>query len=126
MKSVLLLIAVGFVSGSRTYAHHSFAATYFEDRTVKIEGELVQFLFRNPHAFVHVMAPDQEGKMQRWAVEWGALGVLGRQGITRETFKPGDRVVITGSPGRNPADYRLRMVTIERPADGRKWGGPFK
>lgn len=118
------IIAV-VVMNIHVYAHHSFAATYFEDKTQKIEGELVQFLYRNPHSFVHVMAPDEQGQMQRWAVEWGGGGQLARQGVRRETLKPGDRVVITGNPGRNPDDHRLRMRTIERPSDGWKWGGTF-
>ena len=41
-------------------AHHSFTATYFEDRTMEIEGKLLQFMFRNPHSFVHVEAPGRE------------------------------------------------------------------
>jgi hypothetical protein len=122
---VLLIAGVALVAGSRVQAHHSFAATYFEDQTTSIEGNLVQFLFRNPHSFVHVEAPDKDGQMQRWAVEWGAGGQLNRQGVTRETLHPGDHVVVTGNPGRNPADHRLRMKTITRPSDGWKWGGTF-
>ena len=57
---VLLFAAVAVVAGStaKAYAHHSFAATYLEDQTVTIEGDLVQFLFRNPHSFVHVMVKE--------------------------------------------------------------------
>ena len=77
------------------YAHHSFAATYFEDKTDKIQGKLVQFLYRNPHSFVHVEVKDPKtGEMTRWAVEWGAGGQLGRQGVTRDTLKPGDEVIM--------------------------------
>ena len=129
MKRTLFALALVagamVISSGRAYAHHSFAATYFEDKTQKIEGNLVQFLYRNPHSFVHVEAPDEKGTMQRWAVEWGAGGQLGRQGVTRETLKPGDKVVIVGNPGRNPEDHRLRMVNITRPSDGWKWGGTF-
>ena len=107
------------------YAHHSFAATYFEDKTDTVEGDLVQFLFRNPHSFVHVEGKDKDGNTVRYAVEWGAGLQLNRQGVTRETLKPGDHVVITGNPGRNPEDHRLRMRTITRPSDGWKWGGTF-
>jgi hypothetical protein len=47
-KVLLLLMASAFLWGGRTYAHHSFAATYFNDKTVTIEGNMVQLLFRNP------------------------------------------------------------------------------
>ena len=71
-------------------AHHSFTATYFEDRTMEIEGKLLQFQFRNPHSFVHVEAPDENGKPQRWAVEWGGAGQLSGQGVTNQTLRVGD------------------------------------
>jgi DNA polymerase III sliding clamp (beta) subunit (PCNA family) len=122
---VLLGVGVALVASARVQAHHSFAATYFEDQTEQIEGNLVQFLFRNPHSFVHVEAKDKDGNMQRYAVEWGAGLQLNRQGVTRETLHPGDHVLVTGNPGRNPADHRLRMKTIVRPSDGWKWGGTF-
>jgi uncharacterized protein DUF6152 len=118
----ILLLAGVLLACTTTYAHHSFASTYDETKKITVEGKLVQFLFRNPHSFVHVMAPDEDGTMQRWAIEWGGAGQLGGQGVTRETLKPGDKVIITGNPGRNPADHRVRMVTLRRPSDGFGWG----
>jgi hypothetical protein len=106
-------------------AHHSFAATYITDKTQKIEGNVIQFMFRNPHSFLHVEAPDEKGVMQSWAIEWGGGAQLGRGGVTRETLKPGDHVIVVGQPGRDPADHRLRMVNITRPSDGWKWGDKF-
>lgn len=123
---LLLSLAAAVLIGIRLHAHHSFAATYLEDQEQTIEGELVQFLYRNPHSFVHVMAPDETKQMQRWAIEWGGGGQLGQQGVTRETLKPGDHVIVTGNPGRNPADHRLRMRMIVRPKDGWKWSGTFQ
>ena len=123
----LLLLVAPLAFGARASAHHSFAATYFEDKTETIEGNLVQFLFRNPHSFVHVEGKDpKSGETIRYAIEWGAGGQLARQGVARDTLKPGDKVVVTGNPGRNPEDHRLRMRTITRPADGWKWGGTFE
>jgi hypothetical protein len=116
------LVAVFFAAALQVSAHHSFTATYFEDKKVKIEGKLITFQFRNPHSFVTVEAPDENGVLQRWGVEWGGAGQLGGQGITRESFKSGDIVVITGNPGRNPDDHRIRMVTIRRNSDGFGWG----
>ena len=117
-----LAVAAALVVAAQAYAHHSFAATYLEDQSVQIEGELVQFLFRNPHSFVHVMVKEKDGSIVRYTVEWGGAGQLGGQGVTRETLKAGDHVIITGAPGRNPKDNRVRMLTLHRPKDGFGWG----
>jgi hypothetical protein len=112
---------VTVLAGAAT-AHHSFTATYFEDRTMEIEGKLLQFMFRNPHSFVHVEAPDENGQLQRWAVEWGGAGQLAGQGVTNQTLRVGDVVSITGNPGRDPADHRIRMQYLRRGSDGFEWG----
>ena len=125
MKRVFFsLLGAVALSGGTAYAHHSFAATYLVDDEVKIEGELVAFMFRNPHSFVHVEAPDKDGEMQRWAIEWAAAGQL--NGIAHDTLKPGDHVIITGNPRRTAEDHRLRMRSILRPKDGFKWSGTFQ
>ena len=121
-----VLSAVGLVAIARVSAHHSFAATYFEDQTTKIEGDLVQFQFRNPHSYVHMEAKDDEGVVQRWTIEWGSGMQLSTQGLTATTLKVGDHVVVTGAPGRDPEDHRMRMRSIERPKDGFKWNGTFQ
>jgi hypothetical protein len=103
-------------------AHHSFQASYDMGSVIEIKGKLVQLNFRNPHSSVMVMAPDTEGKMQRWGVEWGGATILQRQGMTRDSFKVGDEVIIKGQPGREAGDHRMRMESIIRPADGFGWG----
>ena len=121
----LVLLVLGTAIAVPAQAHHSFPATYFVDQSVTIEGTVVQFLFRNPHSFVHVLAPDKDGTMQRWAVEWGAGGALASDNVKNDTIKPGDKVVITGQPGRNPADHRIRMQAIEDKTANWKWSGTF-
>ena len=121
-KIVLPAACLMLMAAFGVRAHHSFTATYFEDREITIEGKLLQFMFRNPHSFVHVEAPDENGTMQRWAVEWGGAGQLSGQGVTNQTLRVGDVVSITGNPGRDPADHRLRMQYLRRPADGFEWG----
>jgi len=115
-------LVLAALAGVRAHAHHSFTATYFEDRTIEIEGKLLQFLFRNPHSFVQVEAPDENGELRRWAVEWGGAGQLSGQGVTSQTLRPGDIVTITGNPGRNADDYRIRMLYLRRNSDGFDWG----
>jgi hypothetical protein len=59
MKRILWVCLIGSaLAAGAASAHHSFAATYFVDKEVTVEGTLTQFLFRNPHSFVKVEAPD--------------------------------------------------------------------
>jgi hypothetical protein len=125
MSKVASAVLAALLFFSQAHAHHSFSATYMEKEEVVLEGELVAFMFRNPHAFVHLMAPDANGEMQRWAVEWGAASALQGE-VDRDTLKPGDHVVVVGNPGRTAADHRVRLVQITRPADGWQWGGKFE
>jgi hypothetical protein len=119
----LLALGMALVWGGNAYAHHSFAATYFVDQTEKIEGPVREFLWRNPHSFIKVDAPDDKGVMQIWSIEWGGGAQLSQSRVTRDTVKAGDHVIITGNPGRDPEEHRLRMKSITRPSDGFKWEG---
>jgi hypothetical protein len=123
MRSVLLLVASAMVAaGTTSFAHHSFGATYEISKEVKLEGKLVQVVYRNPHSFVHIEAPDQNGVKQRWAIEWGGTAQLANQGVKRQTLNVGDDVVVTARPSRTPGEFRVLMVTLVRPSDGFSWG----
>lgn len=118
----LSVLAAVLLTGVGAYAHHSYGATYDTSKDVKLEGKLVQFVYRNPHSFVHVEAPDSSGVMQRWSIEWAGTAQLDNQGIKRESLKVGDMVVIMGRPSRVTGEYRALMVSLKRPSDGFSWG----
>jgi len=125
-KAIMLSLGIGMFASGAALAHHSFPATYVMDDTETIEGVMVQFLFRNPHSFVHVMVTDEEtGENNRYAVEWGGASALAGS-VDRSSLKPGDRVRISGQPGRNPEDHRLRMVSLEVIDGDFFWSGDFE
>ena len=121
-KMALIFVAGMILLAATAYAHHSFSAVYNQKETIKLEGNLVQFVFRNPHSYVMIEAPDSEGKVQRWSLEWGGAAQLNNQGIQAQTLHVGDHVIITGRPSRAPGEYRALMQTLKRPADGFTWG----
>jgi hypothetical protein len=121
-RLAILIIAVTLFAATAAFAHHSYGATYDTSKEVKLEGKLVQFVYRNPHSFVHIQAPDQNGVSQRWAVEWAGTTQLNNTGINRESLKVGDEITIVGRPSRVAGEYRLLMVTLKRPLDGFTWG----
>ena len=121
-RIALLVIVIASLAGTAAQAHHSYAATYDNSSEVKLDGKVLQFVFRNPHSFVQVQAADPKGVQQRWAVEWAGTSQLSNSGVTRESLKVGDEIVIVGRPSRVTGEYRLLMVTLKRPSDGFTWG----
>jgi thiamine monophosphate kinase len=125
MKRIRLLSLVpllGALAAVPAVAHHSFAAVYQTDETMRIEGQVAQFLFRNPHSVLHVVVDGEDGERTRWAVEWQGATQLGARGMSAQTLRPGDPVIVTGRPGRVEAEHRILLVTIERTTDGFGWG----
>jgi hypothetical protein len=120
-SSALTLLTLG---GDAALAHHSVSATYIFGKSVRIEGTLKEFIWRNPHSFMRVEAPDEQGTKHIWIVEGAAPQQLTEGGLTAGTLRPGDQVVVTGRPGRIAEDHKLLLHTIERPSDGFKYAGP--
>jgi hypothetical protein len=118
MNRLLVSCAVAAaLSATAVHAHHSIAGMYDEGRRVTLDGIVVQFHFVNPHPFVIVDVRDAGGNVQSWKLELDNRRELADVGVTGTTLKSGDRLVVTGSPGR--AEPRAMYVRrLERPADG--------
>jgi hypothetical protein len=93
--------------------HHSIAGVYDSTRQVTIEGLIAEFHFVNPHPFVVL-----DVKNERWKLEMDNLSELVEVGMTKYTLKPGDRVVVSGSPARSTPPQSLYIMKLDRPADG--------
>jgi Family of unknown function (DUF6152) len=119
----LMTLGVLLAAAGQAFAHHSFAATYDPDKRIKIEGTVKEFIWRNPHSFIKVEAPDDKGVTQMWTTEWAAPTQLSEAHMTRTTLRPGDKVVVEGQPGRDPDAHRIRVTGVSRPLDGWHWEG---
>jgi hypothetical protein len=122
VERILLAVSLAAVTAiAAPSAHHSFAAEYFEEQKISIEGDVVSFEFVNPHAWLYLAGVDENGNPQKFSAEWSNPARLKQAGFTVDSFKAGDRLIITGSPGRDPAEHRIHLRTIHRPSDGWKW-----
>ena len=111
-------------------AHHSFAGTYRDDETIRLEGTIVQFSIRNPHSFINFQVTDENGNKVLWGGEWGSVTALSEGGINRFTLKPGEHIIVEGSPPRDSMDKKLLIRRVERPATDKVeafvWEGRFR
>jgi hypothetical protein len=123
MRKIIPALAIlALLQTITAYSHHSFAAHYFEEQYVTLTGEIVEFEYKSPHAWVHILVRDEAGNTQRYSAEWANPNRLQQLRITKDTLKPGDVVMCGGSPGRNTNERKLHLKSLERPADGWKWG----
>ena len=79
------------------WAHHAFAAEFDANKPVKFEdARVTKVELINPHSWIHVDVKTPDGKVENWAIEAGSPNILLRRGITRNTVKQGDKIVIEG------------------------------
>lgn len=122
MRRWLIVAGAALFMVAPLTAHHTFSEFYLEDDTIEVEGEIVEFQYRNPHSWVHVAAPDAFGQRKVYSAEWVSTSRLEREGITATFLKVGDVVRIWASPNRNPNDNRVRLKRIQRRSPKWEWG----
>ena len=98
LGAVLLGLVVSAVPAS---AHHSFAAEFDSNKPVTIQGNVTRIAWTNPHVWIYVMVPDEEGTMVNWGFEMGAPQQVRRQGWDRTTLKAGDEIIVDGFLARD-------------------------
>jgi hypothetical protein len=104
------------VFASAAQAHHSLS-NYDQGRNVRADGVIEEFHFVNPHPFLMIGVTDPSGGHQIWRLEMDNLHELDEVGVSKMTFKAGDRVTVSGNPDRKePREIYLRR--LDRPSDG--------
>ena len=97
-------LAAGIVTlafgGSPAIAHHSFAM-FDRQKTLVLEGTVLQFQWTNPHVWIQVKVRDERGASAEWGVECTSVNMLRRQGWHHDSLHPGDRVRLLLRPLRD-------------------------
>jgi len=102
-------------------AHHS-GAPYDSDTQITIEGEVLDWSWRNPHSSLRLLVTGDDGAGVEWIIEGTSPNILVRQGWKRSSLKAGDHVKVTIHPLRDgkPGGSLLGAVL----ADGTVLGAP--
>ena len=112
-----ILTLILFASAAQ--AHHSLS-NYDQGRNVRAEGVIEEYHFTNPHPFLLIGVTAPSGVHEIWRLEMDNLHELDEVGISKTTFKFGDRVTVSGWPDRKePKEIYLRR--LDRPSDGLRY-----
>src|SRR5215475_978871 len=96
------MMTAGLIAGGAgmALAHHS--AAIFDASTTKVlTGTVKKFDYSNPHTWVWIEVPNDQGGMDLWGVEGMSPNYLNRRGWSRNTLKPGDKLTVTVRPMKN-------------------------
>ncbi|WP_428099887.1 DUF6152 family protein [Candidatus Rariloculus sp.] len=97
--AAVVSISAVLVTG-RAVAHHSFAMFDLSQHML-VEGRITDWHFNNPHSWLYIEAPDENGEMQQWGFEGAARVHATRQGVNGNTFRKGELVRVIMSPIRD-------------------------
>ena len=116
IRGALVFAAIA-LGGIGAQAHHSISSVYDNSRQVTIDGLVAEFQLINPHPFLIIDAKGRTSAAEQWRGEMDNRRELAEIGVTANTFKPGDRVVVRGSLAR-AQPQSLYVLRLDRPADG--------
>jgi hypothetical protein len=78
-------------------AHHSF--TMFDlDKKITLTGTVTSFEWTNPHAYIEVDVPSENGEVKHWSIEMGSPSILMRSGWKANSLKAGDKATLIVNP----------------------------
>ena len=101
LKSLGLVAAIvttlSMTASIPSAAHHSHAM-YDPDVRMTVDGTVKEYIWANPHVWVYVEIPDENGQPVEWILESSAPASLARNGWSPDSMKPGDVVTVTFGP----------------------------
>jgi len=117
---VSLVLALTIGVAAPVLAHHSFAAHYDTQKTITIQGNIVNVRLTNPHSWFFLDVKEADGTISRWSFEAGTPGGMIRNGYKKDEMPPGSMVTITGAPSRDK--QKVGMLQKLTTADGKTYG----
>jgi len=109
--AMLAAMAVVLLLSYSAWAHHS-GVVYDRENSIKLEGVVTGYEFVNPHVRILFEAKDKDGNVVKWVAISGPPQTLFRKdGWTKTTLKPGDKITVTGAPSRDEG-HVLSVVKV--------------
>jgi hypothetical protein len=116
---VALFAPLLVLNASPALAHHSWAP-YDVEREVKLEGLVTEYKWANPHSYIRLQAPGEDGRSKVWEIELSSAVVIRNRGWSPDTIAVGDRVTVYANPSRNPNLTKALGARLVGP-DGALW-----
>jgi len=98
------VLAVGVVTLTfPLFAHHGTGVAYDTEKVVTLRGTVTEWIWANPHCGLLFDVKDDSGKVMHWGAELTNPHALSEAGFSKDVFKPGDMITITGHLAKSGA-----------------------
>ena len=115
------------LSGLPVGAHHSWNTVFSEDKPLVLKGTVAKVELVNPHGWIWLDVKSPDGTVTKWGIEGGPPNGLIRNGITKETLKVGEELIVRGYGSRDGsnlvAGVQIRASRRERVLSGQRRRG---
>lgn len=119
-RTVVVIVGAAAILGQvGAVAHHSWNTVFSEDKPLVLRGTLSKVELVNPHGWIWIDVKGADGTITKWGIEGGPPNGLIRNGITKDTLKLGEEIVVRGYGARDGSNL-VAGVRYER-ADGKEF-----
>jgi len=103
-------------------AHHGTAGVYDFTHRITTKATVARYIFQNPHVQIYFTLKNDKGEEQTWGVETVSPGNALANGWTKNSFKPGDELLVSFVPAKGDRTFGTcaQFVFV---ATGKRLGG---
>lgn len=109
MKTKFLTFTISLVVilliSATTFAHHGEAGSYDNTMRITVKATVTELKWVNPHAQLYIDFKNDKGETEHWGIEMLSPGNLVRIGWHKDTFKPGDEILVSMTPAKGDRPF---------------------
>ena len=122
MRSLIASCLAAAVLGSPAALSHHSHASLNRDDIQRHTGIVTRYVWRMPHVFLRIEAPNQAGELVDWTIELLHPAGMLELGWDSDSFSEGDVITWEGAMDRDPERYYSGLTWAEK-ADGTRLTG---
>ena len=100
LRAIGTTLYLALCFSSTAQAHHSIIVHYDAGDIREITGTLVSVRWANPHTMLVFSVENDQGELENWQAEGGAVNTLSRNGVSRDLFEIGASITVVGPVSR--------------------------
>jgi hypothetical protein len=97
LQAAALVLCAWTIPGiAALHGQQAFGNEFDLNKPIHLDGKITKLEWVNPHVHADIAVPDNSGGTETWRAELSSISTLSRAGMTKNTIRVGDDVVVEG------------------------------